>query len=630
MLLPSPCALLTLLVAGLLIFLAVPGTLAAPQARAWGALADEARRRPENASTVKSVVDNARRITTTPVVRRVYHYADLGKERTWLDGRAKFMAGQPRQEWFGLAMSDFSTAGTILSELPLLAFAYRATGEESFRTRLLAQLEETATWSPLQRPGWQLCTPAPDPVPADYWDGSWLATGQGIRALTRTLELMPPGSIPPDLLEKIRSLLRAEIKTIAEDWQRHRGWFRAGNGYPQTNQWVLPTEGLIEACLALGKEQFATEYELGVTNLIRALDVQGQHGEFNEGIGYAMFTVGAMLAAAHDMAVHGDPRGLEHPFLRNFPLWAVHHLQPGRYRVNCFDAGGAKTSRGDSGARGLYGELAVFTANPVAVWTLQTAYDGPADDLTGLLARGVTTPPEAPPLFALYDGPARRVNWRDSWEDNANGVWLRGGHPLDSHDHWDRGHVNYIARGQPILIEAGTPGYDNPSMPRLYSSVVGHNVLDVDGLTAKKAPAPLTVRRLDATGGEVTVEPTACYPGLAAWKRQAVWDSAHLAVSDEVRGEPGKPAAMTFRWHLGTQEAPVLEGGPERWTVRWADAEMVLESAAALQVTVEQLPDSTVCLGKKDNGWDYLHQCVVVRTAGPVEAWMLKTTVTPR
>ncbi|NLF73894.1 MAG: hypothetical protein GX575_33210 [Candidatus Anammoximicrobium sp.] len=97
--------------------------------------------------------------------------------------------------------------------------------------------------------------------------------------------------MPPELMDMLRTLLCADIKTISDDWKLKRGWFRGGGGVPHTNQWVLPTEGLIRACLVLGKDRFPAEYELGVANLLRALDVQGKQGEFNEGIGYAMFTV---------------------------------------------------------------------------------------------------------------------------------------------------------------------------------------------------------------------------------------------------------------------------------------------------------------------------------------------------
>lgn len=45
------------------------------------------------------------------------------------------------------------------NELPIIAAAYRLTGGEALRKRVLAQLSEMATWSPLQRPGWTLYAP---------------------------------------------------------------------------------------------------------------------------------------------------------------------------------------------------------------------------------------------------------------------------------------------------------------------------------------------------------------------------------------------------------------------------------------------------------------------------------------
>ena len=77
-------------------------------------------------------------------------------------------------------MSDCGTSGTILTELPLLAFAYRCTGEDVFRLRIISQLEETATWSPLHARGGSFARLCPIRFPADHRDGSWLGTGTGI------------------------------------------------------------------------------------------------------------------------------------------------------------------------------------------------------------------------------------------------------------------------------------------------------------------------------------------------------------------------------------------------------------------------------------------------------------------
>jgi len=590
----------------------------------WAVSLDFARDNDALAADRDRLIAKARQVAATAIVRRVYKYEDVGKFRTWLDGRARALEGCPRQVWFALAMSDYGTSRAINSELPLLAAAYRLSGEETFRSRILIQLEETVTWSPLQRPGYTLYTPSAKAVPPDFNDGNWLATGMGVRALADTLEIMPSGSVPDALLEEINLLLTKEIDSIADDWRTKRSWFIRSNN-PRTNQWVLPTEGLIRACLVLGNEKHPEEYELGVRDLLAAMDSQGPKGEFYEGIGYANFTVTSMLHAAHAMAVAGDRRGLDHPFLRRFPAWMAHHLQPGRFRINCFDAGGAKTPTTDGGFRGLLSLFVALTDAPVARWTLNNQFSGTSDDFVGLLARGSAGEIRDPGLLARYES-ATRVNWRSSWADDATGVWVRGGHRLDGHDHFDRGHVNFILRGRPILIEAGTPSYDNPRIHTHYSTVIGHNVLEVPGTVMKKSPASITVHRLDGDGGEVLVNPTAGYTAVERWHRNVTWNESHLDVVDEVVFPADELKKAVFRWHLGTQGDVRIAGNGQQFVVTWEDVEITFESSVPLSAETELLPDNTVNLGERI-GPDHLHRCVLVRTAEPCNAWTLKTSV---
>lgn len=599
----------------------------AKPATAWPAFLDAARDNPALVADRDRLIAKARRVAGSAIVKRVYKYEDVGKFRTWLDGRARALEGTPRQSWFALAMSDFAASSTVNKELPLLAVAYRLSGDETFRSRILAQLEETVTWSPLQRPGYTLFRPSPEAVPPDFNDGNWLATGLGVRALANTLEIMPQDSLPRPLVEKLRVLLRKEVVSIADDWRSKRSWFIRGN-VPRSNQWVLPTEGLIRACLVLGKDNHPDEYELGVRNLLAALDAQGPEGEFYEGIGYANFTVTSMLHVAHAMAVAGDTRGMDHSFLRRFPTWMSHHLQPGRFRVNCFDAGGATTPMNDGNFRGLLSLFAVLMDAPVARWTLNSQFSGPSDDFIGLLAGTTTDEDRDPGLFASYAS-ATRVNWRSSWADDASGVWIRGGHRLDCHDHFDRGHVNFIFRGKPIVIEAGTPSYDNPRIGELYTAVIGHNVLEVPGSAVKKAPAPITVHRLDLDGGEVLVDATAGYATLRKWHRKVIWSARRMDVEDEVVFSPDELDQAVFRWHLGTQDEVKLAGSDRRCVVTWKDAEITLESSIPLVVTTAMLPDNTVNLGDK-TGPDYLHRCVLVRMDQPSNVWKFKTSVVGR
>jgi len=567
-----------------------------------------------------ALIAEARRAAGLPIVRRVYRLEDVGQHRTWLDGRTRYLGPETAQT-FALAMSDYAACQTLATELPLLAAAYRLTGDDAFRARILQQLAETATWSPLQRPGWTCFAPE-NRLPPDGKDGNWLATGTGVRAIADALELMPPGSVDVELRGRLDALLQQEIAGVVDDWKTKRPWFvRADN--PLTNQWMLPTEGLVRACLALGVDRHREAYELGVRNTLRALDARGSDGEFDEGVGYAAFTLTSLLNTAHAMAVAGDRRALDHPFLRRFPTWLVHHLQPGDMLINCFDAGPARPVER---LRPVLSLLVVCTGSDVARWALNAQVGGPSNDLAGFLCRALPPGPStAPPLYGAYQR-AARVNWRDSWAHDASGVWVRGGHPLDQHDHADRGHVNFIARGRPILIEAGTPSYDNPRMASHYASAVGHNVLQVGSAPARKAAAPITVHRLDASGGEVTVDGAACCDHVRQWRRAVKWNSRQLTVTEDVAFADATKDTILFRWHLGTTEKVAISGDGNRFTVRWADATMSLAGSAPLVVSQQMLPDNTLGSQQADAPEPH-HTCIVVQSRDAVNRLRLTTTV---
>ena len=606
----------------------------------WATLLDTVRSDPSLDAARDALVDNAREAAALPIVRRAQALEEVGTHRTWLDGRSAALEDEIR-ETFALAMSDFAACNTLASELPLLAAAYRLTGEALFRDRVVAQLEEMATWSPLQRPGWTLYAPG-HRLPADGQDGNWLATGCGVRALADTLGLLPEGAVDDALAGKLHALLEREVAGVVDDWETRRPWFVRTNN-PITNQWVLPTEGLVRACLVLGVEPRREAYELGVANLLEALDVHGRHGEFEEGFGYASFTVTSMLHAAHAMAAAGDRRAIDHPFLRHFPTWLVHHFQPGNMIVNCFDAGGAYNAA--EGARPLLSLLAVCTDSPAARWALAEQAGGPSDDLPGLAARALPAvgSDAAPPLFAHYER-ATRVNWRSSWADDATGVWVRGGHATDQHDHQDRGHVNFIARGRPILIEAGTPSYHHPLMMSHYATGVGHNILQLGtalpettadageyvwlpGWQKRGGVAPITVDRLDAAGGEIVVDATACYDGLARWRRTVVWSADQLTITDDVALADGDEDVVLFRWHLGTEDEVAITREGRRFTITWPAATVTIKGDAPLVVTQVKLPDHTLegHTGGEDPGNE--HACLIVQSQASLAALTLTTCV---
>ncbi|MFH1742839.1 MAG: heparinase II/III family protein [bacterium] len=587
---------------------------------------------------IEVFVKKAKDEASQELICRPYRFEDIGKHRTWLDGRTEALEDEIR-ETFGLAMSDFAACNTLAGTLPLIAAGARFSADTQLKEYLTAQLEEVSSWQPLQRPGWTLFKPG-NRLPEDGKDGNWLATGCGVRAIVTALEIM--GDEVDETLRKfLAELLENEIAGVVDDWKTKRPWFVRGNN-PITNQWVLPTEGLVRACVYLGVDGHREAYELSVKNLLLALSSHGEHGEFEEGIGYASFTLTSMLHAAKAMAVAGDRRALDHPFLRNFPVWAVHHIQPGRMTVNCFDAGNAQIPRDNANWRSLLTLLVFGTGSEVANWALWEQFDGPSDDLIGLACRATSPNIERtpPPLFAAYER-AAMVVWRDSWQDDATGVWVRGGQKLDQHDHQDRGHVNFIANGKPILIEAGTPSYSNPDMGVHYASGAGHNVLQVgtffperpypvqstpyySGWQPPGGIAPIAVHRLDEKGGSVLVDCSDCYPDVEKWMREVEWTGRELTVSDEVALKEGTQDIIVFRWHLGTDQVLNIKGKGKEIEVSWSDAIIRLKGREALEVRQYKAPDATVT-SKEDN----MHTCVEVKTQELVTEVSIITKVRP-
>jgi len=604
------------------------------------AFARSSSRTPRLRAARAAFLAQARRTLKLPLIRRVYRYDDIGRHRTWLDGRALPLQ-EPMHTIFALAMSDHGTNQLLATELPLLAAAARLSGDKNLTARIHDQLHEMAAWSPLQRPGW--CAFG-DRLPPDGKDGNWLATGTGIRAIADTMEILGRDRLPPETVARLDQLLAAEIVSIVDDWTAQRPWF-IQHRTPLTNQWVLPTEGLIRACLVLGRDRHHAAYELGVANLFAHLDAHGEQGAFEEGIHYADFTVASLLATARAMALAGDRRALEHPFLQRFPLWAIHHFQPGGFFINAFDAFAA--ARGNPAMlKGILAMSALSLNSRESLWALDHLAGGPDDSLAGMLSRTLPRVPRPPRRIKPYASYTRamRVNWRSDWSQAATGVWVRGGDPFDSHDHQDRGHVNFILAGNPVFIEAGTPAYHNPRLALDFASGRGHNVLQLGvaplphtfsrrslppGWQKVGAMAPITVTLLDPRGGAMKVDGTAGYDGLKQWLRQVTWNTRQLTVEDSVQMKTGSSQVVQFRWHLGTLRKPRIDAKGNGACVTWPGVQVSLAADTPIDIACEWMPDHTMQFRPWDDQRpDHQHACLVVRTRIPVVQCRITTSAT--
>lgn len=589
---------------------------------------------PGAAELRERFIAEARRDSAKELLRRPRTLAELQASRIPVkyDVRPPHLSALADAEWemFCLSQADNKAGDLMKNELPRLAAAATLTGDRALLARVNQQLAELCTWSPLERSGWSLRN---SNLRLRQDDGAWLGTGWLVRAMADAVELLPPAALTAPVREALQARLAAEVARMEEDWRTRRPPYVRSEAV-HSNQWILPHEALVRAILFLGVDRHRAAYERGVANLLRSMDAQGRDGEFVEGLRYAALSLESLYSVARATARAGDERLRQHPFLQRFPTWLVHHFQPGGFLINAFDA--PHSSRGHlSRDQAMLATAALVTGSPHAFWGLRTlAGFGPTLDAMAA-ATLATMPAHEPPPFAHY-ALATRINWRSSWDDErATGVWIRGGHATDYHDHMDRGHVNFIIGGRPLLIEAGTLTYASPLFPTHMKSVAGHNVLQVGStppaqltaealetagqiLTRERREAPIMVERMDSSGGRVTVDLSRCYQDVARWRRTVAWDSAAMNIADEV--ELTRADTVQFRWHLGVPAGALATRGTGRVEVGGVAVEYSADTPVSADV--EAMPDATLEPNQITE-----HACVVVRTAAPVRRLQLSTRV---
>jgi len=619
-----------------------------------------ARTDPETRAALDLILKEARRVARQPVVERPRSLEELrnpGDRRIGnIDTRTPRVerASAEKANLFALSQADVTVADLIARELPLMAAAYRVTGDPVLKERIVRQLEEVAGWNPFQRRGWTLYTPEND-LPPGGEDGVWLATGLVLTALTQTFALLPENTLPEDLRARLLAACARETAQVRHDWENRVPWY-VRSRRSITNQWVVPAAGQVAAAAMLGRDRHAEDYECGVRNLLVSLDDLGEEGATSEGSIYAIhWTAPFLYLAARAAAEAGDRRLIDHPFLQRYPRWQALAFQPGGSMVNAFDAFDAQRGNRPRWGFDVY-RLATLSGDPELNWIARRELGPEAMPLDqyGLFSLSIGPGQmREPPRWALYQRGHWAV-WRDSWNQNASGVWIRGGDRLDFHDHNDRGHVNFIVGGRVVLMESGTPPYSDPAKATYFDTVAGHNVLQVgDELTPKRAPAPITVHRLDERGGEVVVEAGAGYQQVRRWTRRVSWTSREMIVVDEV--ELSAPDRIRFRWHLASEEElrpdvtqpakqlrvhlPEGELSFPRWIgghplvaeqnsdgrehLPTPEVEITLAADHPVQVSQERALNHTLKFRK----WEHRHTCMIVDTSAPTSSLRLTTTI---
>ncbi|QYY36108.1 heparinase II/III family protein [Ruficoccus sp. ZRK36] len=572
-----------LLAAVCVAFLSLSPVLSAASAETFGAQLDTLRPYASN-DVVQQILERAEAVAAGPVMVRSYSMEDMGRseEVRVADARVKGEAVmRNRLKWdatdeevnhyaerFALASSDTGTARRMLEELPLLAAAIRLTDSEACKQHLIEQLREVVTWKPFQRPGWTIASRV-NRLPEEG-DGVWLSTGALLQGLAIMDEILPEGTLPEDLEQAVRERVREEIELTRSDWEAKRSWYMIKEAV-NSNQWVVPASGMVAGAVMLGREEYQDIFDFGVECLRKSMTVVGDDGSMSEGYTYAMtWTSISLFLASHFMEVAGDDEFAQSAFFKNFPDYLSLYFQPGSNYVNASDVFPGQRKH-YTGARTEVTRLAALSGSKGLVKVLISETGRPTYDFFGLLVMGIDLNSKSlpwPPAWGLFER-TRMFVWRSSWENDASGVWVRGGDGEDFHDNYDRGHVNFIVRGQPVLIESGTPGYALPEKKTDFDTALGHNVMRLEEQSnPRKAPADIAVEYADADGAEVRVNLGQAYPALPDYERTVTWTVDELIVNDAFSTtQGGSPLKPQLTWHFAGQQAPVIER-PDPCTAR--------------------------------------------------------------
>jgi hypothetical protein len=563
------------------------------------AIQEAAKHSPELRARLEALDREAIALLATPpaTYRRAHAFQDIPAQN--LDARAA-SAGKNR-DVFALAMSDCAQTRFLFEKGVRLALATRLTDREEYLRKCLDLLEAAADYHPLQRPGWNAYSPT-QTLPPDG-DGVWLATGWGLSGIVDMLTFLGD-RVPEPLAGKLRALLRAEVGRIVEDWEARRPWYVRSRA-AASNQWIEPTLGLINACLFLDDPDLLPAYNLGVRNLAESLAANGEDGAFLEGMGYARMTLGGVFETLDALKQIGDMRCHAFPFVNRCWFWMVQMHLPGPHLVNGYDSGSSRLP-----AWATFEPLPCLAAaaragnDPAALPIVRALFPKAGGTLSGLryaaAVSRIAEDPHAKPVGHAHFPSQHLVVWRSRFErpsdpQTALALWVRGGSARDGHAHRDQGQVSVYRGTRVIWMDCGTPNYADPALDTHYASAAGHNIFQPGELSprGRAVDAPLTVLRLDNSGGEVQIDTARAYRSVEYCTRDVLWSrDGRVEVRDRVRLTAPAPGGTEFyRFHTGSDTPLDITGAGNSWTVRWTGAVMTLVSDRPIRVLEELWPD---------------------------------------
>ncbi|MBK1859426.1 hypothetical protein [Cerasicoccus arenae] len=385
--------------------------------------------------------------------------------------------------------------------------------------------------------------------------------------------------------------------------------------------------------LALGREEYAEDYERGVLGLLKAMDSTGRFGDLRGGIVRAFGIDDALIQAAYATALQGDDRLRGHSYFAFAPYWFMHRFQPNgapyiTHQITPEQARAIKRM-----TDGTLSSMASLYPSPEIQWWFE--HFGPEESsarevsVNEFLGPNALPADFAPPPYGLYPH-AGVLFWRSSWERNADSLLVRGAVEADTNSVRDAGNLLWIAHGDPVLVDADmayevAPVLTDETKPRAIETrlIPADNVLRVGTAEPIDGRAPIITRELNSQGGNLRIDASALFPELGQWHRDVFWEAGgEVRIIDTIRYALGQRERTSVFWHLNATEPVNLEADRSRTIVEWDEFAIVIQGNSPLEIEQFLVPDG--------RGVDTSHIVLAMRTIGRPPSLRILTRVLPR
>jgi hypothetical protein len=321
--------------------------------------------------------------------------------------------------------------------------------------------------------------------------------------------------------------------------------------------------------------------EISRPRMQRYLSIYGADGSFNESVAYSSAT---RLPVAYFNALYYHSSGGDNPLARKpFPQtaeWTLYAALPGG-RFAAFGDGRPELDD----RMGFVTAISAATRDPV-IQDFAVRHLGTSANPYALLWFDPDLPRSSPagklPLGRVFPENSGLIFSRSSWDPDTPEMIVYGkSRQAQNHGHNDVGQVCIDMRGQPMIVDTGSPSsypedfFDENRFRYYNASVSGHNVLMFGGREQKFPPHdrgvkglldldPMSGRYLqthfdDQTGAYWQMDLTNAYPGAKRVRRTVIHLlPGYAVVLDEAELEQADD--ISLRWHTVLPATPDADG----------------------------------------------------------------------